>query len=597
MANGTIDFNQSQASGKYIDGKIEWSSSTNAAANSSDVTVSLYVKKGDTTTNLTIPTEGKWSYQLTVNGSTVSGTAKKSVLKDWVLVYTRTVSGISHNGDGTKSITISGSVTAPSASSFSGHTSSGSGTAEFNVIPRASAIDSAANVTLGNACSIAWTPKSASFRYKLKFALGTWEHTTDAIHPNKITAHTYTGYAIPLDVANQFTTQSDEMTVTLYTYSDSSASTEIGSDSETFTVTVPDNDDTKPTVRMSIYPVSDLKAPFDSLYIQGKSYLKADLEFDTEYGADVDDASVTFDGVAYSYPYETEYLTKAGEYTVKAIVKDSRGHYGTAEQKITVIPYSKPILQSKSGESNIVVARCDASGNIKDDGTSLLIKAQITYEKVISDGVQYNYGEIQYRYRVEGGVWSEWIKIHDANTSPSWVSTYGLLGGQLSTKKNYQVQVKAVDKIDESQPVTMALSSDDVYMDRPAGGKSMGLGGYSTGAGNLDVYWKIKARGGLNLVDEAGEELNLSSILPLPRGHLDEGWNPNDIENGVYEVSTYPLKDPMGNVLMENGVIIQLAATVNGAMNIQMAFPTDTNTPVYRIKWENLWTDWNSFKI
>ena len=598
MAIGTIDFDQSQTSGKYIDGKIEWSSSTNKAANSSDVTVKLYVKKGDTTTNLTIPTEGTWSYKLTVNGSAVSGTAKKSVLKDWVLVYTRTVSGISHDGDGTKSITISGSVTAPSASSFKGHTSSGSGTAEFDEIPRASSIDSAANVTLGNACSIKWIPKSTSFRYKLKFALGNWNYTTAAIHPNSTAAYTYTGYVIPLDVANQFKTRASDMTVTLYTYSDSDASTQIGSDSETFTVTVPDNEATKPTVRMSLYPVSDLKAPFDSLYIQGKCKLKADLDFDTEYGADVIASNITLDVVVYESPYETGYLTKTGEYTVKGTVKDSREHYGTAEQKITVIPYSKPIVQATSGESNIVAARCDSNGNIKDSGTYLKIKAKMVYEKVIFDGVQHNFGKIQFRYRVENGLWSEWYTILNAESSTDTeVTTAALLNGTLSVKSNYQVQIKAVDNIEESQPVTLIISSDDVYMDRPAGGNGMGLGGYCSGPGNLDIYWKTKARGGLYLFNEAGEELNLGSILPLPRGPLGEGWNPNDIANGVHEVSTYPLKDAMGNMLMENGALIQLAVDTDGFVKLQMAFPTDTFTPVYRLKWYTNWSDWLSFKI
>lgn len=599
MASGTINFNQTSNSGKYIDGKIEWSSSKDIGANNSDVTAKLYVRKGDTTQKLTIPTEGTWPYSLTVNGNTVTGSAKLSVLEDWVLVATKTVNDISHDNNGSKSITISGSVSAPTTSSFKGHTTSGSGAAALDTIPRASTIDSAANVTLGNACSVKWTPKAASFRYKLKFAIGSWSHTTGPIHPNKTTVHTYADYVVPIEVANQVTKRTGAMTVTLYTYSDSNATVQIGSaDSETFIVTVPETDATRPTVRMSLSPVSALDAPFDSLYIQGKSKLKADLEFDTEFGATVVDSNISVDGVVYGDPYESDYFTKPGDYLVKGSVKDSREYYGTAEQTITVIQYSKPIVQAASGESNIVATRCDANGNALDSGTYLKIKAKLIYEKVVSDGEQYNFGKIQYRYRAEGGLWSDWHTILDAkSTTATEVTTGAIPNVTLSIKNNYQVQVKAIDNLEESQPVTLIVPSDNVYMDRPAGGRSMGLGGYSSGAGNLDIYWKTKARGGLSLFNQEGEEISVDEAFPLPRGPLDAGWNPNDIANGVHEVSTYPLKDAMGNVLMDNGVLIQMVATVDGAMKIQMAFPTDTNTPVYRIKWDNLWTDWNTFKI
>ena len=383
------------------------------------------------------------------------------------------------------------------------------------------------------------------------------------------------------------------MAVTLYTYSDSNATAQIGSaDTEEFTVTVPENEDTAPTVSMSLSPVSDLELPFDSMYIQGKSKLEPVLEFGTKYSADVDSSSITVDGIAY----EDGYLTKVGEVLVKATVKDSRGHYGTAEEYITVIPYSKPIVQAAESESNIVAARCDASGNIKDSGTYLLIKAKLIYEEVISEGVQNNFGKVQYRYRAEGGLWSEWNTILNSATTADTEVTK-VLNLALSVKNNYQVQVKAIDDLEESLPVTLLISSDDVYMDRPAGGRSMGLGGYSSGAGNFDVYWKTKARGGLYLFNEAGEELDLGKILPLPRGPLGEGWNPNNIANGVHEVSTYPLKDAMGNVLMENGALVQLAVDADGFVLLQMAFPTDSFTPVYRLKWYTNWSDWLSFKI
>lgn len=603
MAGGTITLKESTSSGARIAGKIEWSAAADTALNASkNVTAKIYVRKYNPDMTLTVPTSGTWSYSLNINGSAVTGSTYGEVLLDWVLIGTHKVGSIDHKDDGSKSITISGSVTAPSATSFKGHTTTGSGTATFDTIARASAITSASDTTLGNACSVKWTPASAAFRYKLKFAIGDWSHTTDAIHPNKTTAFTYSDYVLRIDeIASQVPKKTGKMTVTLYTYSDSNAKNLVGSKSDTFTVTVPETEETRPTVSMSLSPVSSLSAPFDSLYIQGKSKLQAALEFDTKYDADVVDSNITVDGIVYEDPYESGYLTKTGKISVKGFVKDSREHSGTTDQEITVIPYSKPNVQAASGESNIVATRCDANGNTKDSGTYLKIKAKLIYEKVISDGVQNNFGKVQYRYRAEGGLWSDWYTILDsASTTDTEVTTGALLNGALSIKTNYQVQVKAIDTIkEESQPVTLIVPSDNVYMDRPAGGKGMGLGGYYSGPGNLDIYWKTKVRGGLSLFNEEGEEISADEVLPLPRGEVTEGWNPNAIPNGIHVVenSEYPLKDSMGNVLMYNGVLIQLAATVDGSVLLQMALPTDSNSPVYRIRWYDNWTGWNSFKI
>ena len=532
------------------------------------------------------------NYWVSINGGAETEYSVKYTLpKSTTKTILDTTITVAHNADGTGTVKVRTWMD----TGISAGVIEKSQTSSLTTIERASVIDAAYDVTLGDSCNVRWTPKSASFRYKLKFDLENWSYTTEAIHPNQTTPYTYTGYAIPIEVANQFKTKTGKMSVTLYTYLDSNGESPIGAaDTEEFTVTVPENEATKPTVSLSISPESALTAPFNSLYIQGKSKLAADLVIDTKYGSDVDVSSITVDGV----PYESGYLTKPGAVLVKASVKDSRGHYGTDEKTITVIPYSKPIVQAASGESNIVAARCDASGKLSNSGTYLKIKAKLIYEKVVSDGVQQNFGKILYRYRDEGGLWSEWSTALDsAVTTDTEVTTGALLDGALSVTTNYQVQVKAKDNLEESLPVTLTISSDAVYMDRPAGGRGMGLGGYCTGPGNFDVYWKTKARGGLSLFNEAGEEISADEILPLPRGPLDEGWNPNDIANGVHEVSTYPLKDPMGNVLMETGVLIQLAATTDGFVLIQMAFPTDSFTPVYRIKFYTNWSDWISFKI
>lgn len=472
----------------------------------------------------------------------------------------------------------------------------------LTTIPRASTITSALDRTLGETCLVAWTPLSNAFTYKLNFSLGSWSHTTEVIKPNTTVAYTYTSYALPMDAAYQLpNATSGTMKVTLATYSDSEGKVQVGSNAEkTFTITVPNNESTQPTVKtMSVSPSSNLESPYNALYIQGHSKVKATLEFKTEYGATVVGSSITVNGSSYDSPYESDILYQSGKVSVKATVKDSRGYYGTNYREIDVIPYQKPYITAKSNESSIIAARCDSSANLTASGTSLKIKAKVVYSKVISNGVQNNYGNIKFRYRKEGGTYSSWQTILDGKKDNSdEVITSPLLVGALDVQSNYQVQIIAYDDFFESAPITISVPSDAVYMDRPAGGKSMGLGGYSSGDGNLDIYWKTIARGGVSLLDSKGDEIPLGSTMPLPRGQVAEGWNPDNLDNGTYVVTTSkPLKSGE-TVIMYNGILIQVNGTVDGSVKFQLALTSDENkNPFYRAYWYGNWGNWRSFKL
>lgn len=468
-------------------------------------------------------------------------------------------------------------------------------------IPRASTITSALSRTLGEACSVTWTPLSSGFTYKLNFSIGSWSRTTGVIKPNRTTPYTYTGYTIPLDVANQLPNATKgNMTVVLATYSDNDGKIQVGSNATaTMQITVPNNESTQPTVSMSLSPYNNLSSPYNSLYIQGFSKVKATLGFSTKYGATVDASFITLNGNNYSSPYESAILSHAGKVSVQATVQDSRGYYGTNDKEIEVIPYSKPYLRAKSGESSIICARCDSSANFTDSGTYLKIKAKAVYSKVISNGVQNNYGKIKFRYSKEGGAYSAWQIILDCKTDKSdEVITPPLLNGALDISSNYQVQIVAYDDFFDSVPITIAVPSEAVYMDRPEGGKSMGLGGYSSGDGNLDVYWKTKARGGISLFNSKGDEISLGSTMPLPRDQVTSDWNPDTLECGIYVVAKNIGLKTGDTVIMYNGVLIQMTGDIGGNVKIQLALPIDENrNPMYRLCWYGNWSAWRSMKL
>lgn len=165
-------FNLTKSAGDaYLIGKIEWSSTKNDAGNYSSVTATLYVRKYHDSMVLTVPTTGTWSYSLTIDGSTASGTVYASVLTSWVKVASHTVSRVNHKDDGSKTITISGSVTGPNGTSFAGKVTSGSRSVALDTIPRASSA-TATNANIGSSTTISIARASSDFTHTLTYSFG-----------------------------------------------------------------------------------------------------------------------------------------------------------------------------------------------------------------------------------------------------------------------------------------------------------------------------------------------------------------------------------------------------------------------------------------
>lgn len=408
---------------------------------------------------------------------------------------------IPHNADGKKSVVVTVSIGLynTSGGGGSGNKFTGSVTIDLTDIPRASAITSAEAVTLGNACNVLWTPLSTSFGYRLGFSLGDWSHETDIIRPNTTAPYSYTGFVIPMEVANQIINSPDgTMAVTLYTYSDDEV--QIGEASTTtFTVTVPDNEDTKPAVSMELSLVNELAYPFNDLYIQNLTKVAANISAEGKYGAGIEVYQMVIGGGVYGDPYVSGYLTRTGEVTVTGQATDSRGYVGKVDKTISVIPYAKPAIVPADGETDIVCARCDGNGILTDSGTYLKIKAKRSYSKVISDGEQRNF--CAFRYRCNGG---DWVPIpadgDEIDTQLSGVVT--------STTIAYTIEVGVIDDLGYDSSVLIIVPSDQVEFHLREGGDGAAFGEYAEDAKVLAVAesWELRVKGkltigGLTLLD------------------------------------------------------------------------------------------------
>ena len=472
----------------------EVSGSVNTTANTSKVRIVWKsTQTGDSRNDYTRTAK----YYISINGG-----AETEYTESYTLPQSTTVTilditiTVPHKNDGSGTV----SVRTWMDTSISAGVVQKSKTLTLTTIPRASTITSASDVELGSRCKIVWTPASASFYYKVGFAIGTWSFTTEAFKPGVTSAYTYTGYPIDMAAANQFPKNpSGTMTATLYTYSDS-GTTQVGSaSSATFTVTLPENDATVPSISMTLSPVTPY-AKFSSLYLQGISKVKAAFEGEGKYGASIVAYSLQAEGGRYTEPYTSDILAKSGESAIVGFVSDSRWFGNNTSQKINVIAYEAPYISPSSGYQKVICERCTADGTADDSGTYLHVKGMRNYTKINTNGIV-NTCSVRCRYKPEGGSWS--------HNSGEGVGV--LLGTDTSTDKfdviladivryktlSYTVELNIID--DTYQPSTMVfyIPSEDVAFNLREGGRGAAFGKYATKENMLECEWDARFNGKL----------------------------------------------------------------------------------------------------
>ena len=134
MASGRINGSVSKNSSGY-EFYILWSSTPNAANNTSSVTATAYARaKSSAWASDTV--NSNFTQKITINGASASKNIRVNIKRDTepVQLISYTVN-VPHNSDGTKSITISANCTLGTAS-YSPGTGTASGTAKLDNIDR-----------------------------------------------------------------------------------------------------------------------------------------------------------------------------------------------------------------------------------------------------------------------------------------------------------------------------------------------------------------------------------------------------------------------------------------------------------------------------
>ena len=458
MASTSSNFSTTNQYIKYR--IVTTETATSVSDNTSTITVKVQAWR--TNTGYTTYSSSGTCY-CTINGTTYSqalNSSHKLTYNSYTELFSKSVT-INHNSDGTKTISISAKFSLDGIVSSSPEWQSYSVT--LTTIARASSISSAGNVTLGNACNIKWTPASASFRYKIKFAIGSWSYTTAAIHPNQTSQYTYTGYTIPLAAANQIpNATTGTMTAYLYTYSNSGATTQVGSVSnKTFTITVPSS--VVPTLG-TVTAVVDNSANSTingwGVAVAGYSKIRVAATASGSYSSTI--KSFTISGgysttqTGSSLSYTGSAITSSGSKTFTVTATDSRGRVSssTTTPGITFYSYYKPTI------STFTVARSSS------DNTKIVVNASFSFAPVNNK----NSATLILQYKKSSA--SSWTTVGSYSTNLNNV----VLSPTFSETSSYNFRITVRDALNNSIQADTFVSTISVLMDFRAGGKGLAIG-------------------------------------------------------------------------------------------------------------------------
>ncbi len=326
------------------------------------------------------------------------------------------------------------------------------------------------SVAMGKTLTIGTPGETTAYTHDLTYYIA---GVDGPIATDVSTGHTWD---IPITLAKNIPEEtSAEVTVICTTRFKGSTSV-VGTSSAKFTATVPNNEETRPKVKMSLECISDLPSKFAGIYVVGKTKVKATYEASSDYST-IDSYTTTFPGVVgYANPYTSPLLSNAGQVTITGMVEDKRGYSTTVTDTITVEPYSRPRIIPGEGQNNIICKRCNSNGDEDPGGAYLLIKIGRKYSQVGSK----NLCKLSYRHKTDAAgedAYSDPIELLAASAASDYVSKV-IANVVPSNTTAYTIQLIAEDDIGEKDTVTVIIPTAFVTVHLAEGGHGITFGGF-----------------------------------------------------------------------------------------------------------------------
>ena len=408
------------------------------------------------------------SYSINVNGSrvasgttTIGGSGRKEIKSGYVTV--------SHNSDGTKSVSFSFSMQIDIT--FSGSwigTVSASGSTSLTTIPRKSSL-SVGNGTLNSSQTISISRASSSFTHTITYKCGSYSGTI----ANK-TSSTSVSWTPSLTLANANTTgTSVSATITLTTYNGNSS---LGSVSKTISYNIPSS------VKPSINSVTVGSNPAEHLstygaYIRNRTKATFSISASTSYGSAISSYKVVVSGSTYSSSSNsltTNNLTSTGSLTATITITDKRGRTDSTTRTLTVLDYAPPVINTAKLE------RCDQDGTLNSRGSYCKLSYNITTTALNNNNSK------NYSYKIKPITDAEYTTVALPNTD--YVEE-NFVVFPASISNSYNIIVSAVDDFATTTKF-LTLSAGSAIMNWLANKLGMAIGKVAELSGFFEIGYK-----------------------------------------------------------------------------------------------------------
>lgn len=345
-------------------------------------------------------------YKVVVNGSTVHDASHTvSCGSGQTVGIADGYTTVSHNADGSKSISVSASFSCDNTSYYAPRTGSCSGSLTLTTIPRASSISiDSPSIECGNTININGSSASKNFTHKI---YATWNgKTSELVTIASGTTTPSFSYTIPTSWEKDLPNSTSGIaTFTLETFSGSNS---VGSKSVNATI----------KVRSGVVPsigtvsISDTNSICTGIgqYVQSQSRLKFSIATSGSQGSTVTSVSTKFEGQTYnSSSFTTGTVQGSGTLSYVITVTDSRGRTASKSGSVTVSAYSSPSL------TNVTARRANSSYTVDEaSGTYALLHFKVGFTSLTGN----NATSFYIQYRASGA--SSWTKIN------SWDNNYSL---------------------------------------------------------------------------------------------------------------------------------------------------------------------------
>lgn len=516
--------------------RISWSATQNIGNNTSTITAKMYLVQ-DPSWSLNIKTR---SNSCSIAGVSTSFTSPAISSGGGSTILLGTVSRtVNHAADGTRNVAISATFNIQATIAGTWYESiTASATVTLDTIARVSSFTlSASSVVLGNSLTINITRQSSSFTHRIKYS---WGQQSGTIASGVTTSHTWT---VPLDFARGIP---HGTLGTCYVIVETmSGSTVIGSQTKTFTGTVPTN--IVPSIASVTLsdPSGTVPESFGGVYVKGKSTVKVVTVANGAYGSTISSYTVNVNGKNLSGNDVTSgVLDTSGILSVVVTVTDSRGRTATTTKTINVYDYHTPII------STFDVKRVDADGNDADEGTYALI----SYETILADIGGKNTGSMAIYYKATNDV--NWITAASEEDVPFAISNSIMISG-ISIDSTYDVRIDLADSFVGSSR-SAQIPTAAVVLDFLADGTGMGIGKVAELQNTLDVGWSARFRREINA--DGGFTTNGNRVFPTIgiTVHRNSS-NQNLTANSTYEIVKWTHSTSVGSGLSLNsagGIVI-----------------------------------------